>query len=411
MSGGAGGPGRSAGAGAGKRKGNSTTESDSSSGGAEGKGAHRLRRRRDAGKSSGSADWLESDVEDLSVASDAGTSEDSDFQEASASNGKPAGPRPRRARANKSARVQGSRDQWHAVDECTQVSEDQVTAMLHQTSKAELGGSAKWSPAIWKPAVPSFNKLGLRRIIYRCPFRGHANSNCTALLRVTVNREHEWTLERSVAPHADHNISHRQKGLSKKLVSIATSPSKEGLAPRKVARKVMKEHGALSVSEQRQLREVLKNASKRHRDDVLPSASRGTFGGLNEWVNRNSRAALQAEGAFGPHSTFVCGTPQIIPEKQCINLAYSTENLLLNAYRQQQHGFPSILHVDCTHRLVVEGHACMLFGTVDAAQKFHIIGYGICNKEDDTAHQHVFRCLKAEVESIVAQRIRDQQGI
>ena len=108
---------------------------------------------------------------------------------------------------------------------------------------------------------------------------------------------------------------------------------------------------------------------------------------------------------------FVCGTPQIIPEKQCINLAYSTENLLLNAYRQQQHGFPSILHVDCTHRLVVEGHACMLFGTVDAAQKFHIIGYGICNKEDDTAHQHVFRCLKAEVESIVAQRIRDQQGI
>ena len=338
-------------------------------------------------------------------------SEDSDVQEASASNGKRPAPRPRGVRATKTDRVQGSRDQWHTVDGCTQVSEDHVTAMLHQTSKAELGGSAKWSPGIWKPAVPSFNNLGLRRQLYRCPFRGHANSNCTALLRVTVNRNNEWTLERSVARHADHNINGRKRGLSLKIVSIATSPSKEGLSARFVARRVMKEHGALSTSEQQQLREVLKKQAKRHRDHFLPSASRGTFGGLHQWVNHNTRAALEAEGAFGPHSSFVCGTPQIMPEKQCINLAYSTENLLLNAYRQQQAGFPSILHVDCTHRLVVEGHACMLFGTVDAAQKFHIIGYGICNKEDDTAHEHVFRCLKEEVESIVAQRIREQKGI
>ena len=39
------------------------------------------------------------------------------------------------------------------------------------------------------------------------------------------------------------------------------------------------------------------------------------------------------------------------------------------------------------------------------------IGYGLCDKENEQAHEHVFGCLKKEVETIVAQRIRDQQGI
>ena len=43
----------------------------------------------------------------------------------------------------------------------------------------------------------------------------------------------------------------------------------------------------------------------------------------------------------------------------------------------------------------------MLFGCVDAAQHFHIIGYGLCSKEDTAAHKYVARCLKAEVEALV----------
>ena len=70
-----------------------------------------------------------------------------------------------------------------------------------------------------------------------------------------------------------------------------------------------------------------------------------------------------------------------------------------------------LVQVDSTHRLVVEGHACMLFGTVSTAQKFHIIGYAVCDKEDDAAHDHVFRSLKGEVERIVAERSRDQVKI
>lgn len=129
------------------------------------------------------------------------------------------------------------------------------------------------------------------------------------------------------------------------------------------------------------------------------------------WAEHNSRENLTERGEFGIHTTYVCGTLQIDAAKNKINMAYSTENLLLNEYRQGQHGMPSIVHVDCTHRVVVDGHVCMLFGTVDTAQHFHVIGYGICDKEDQNAHEHIFRCLKTEVETIVKQRIADQQLI
>ena len=76
------------------------------------------------------------------------------------------------------------------------------------------------------------------------------------------------------------------------------------------------------------------------------------------WAEHNSRENLTERGEFGIHTTYVCGTLQIDAAKNKINMAYSTENLLLNEYRQGQHGMPSIVHVDCTHRVVVDGHVC-----------------------------------------------------
>ena len=111
------------------------------------------------------------------------------------------------------------------------------------------------------------------------------------------------------------------------------------------------------------------------------------------------------------HTGYIIGEPVIDSERQRITLAYSTENLLLNAYRQSQYGIPQLVQVDCTHRLMLEGHSCMLFGCVDTAQHFHTIGYGVCDREDCEAHTVVFRALKTKVERIVAARIEAQMPI
>ena len=327
---------------------------------------------------------------------------------ASSSNGRL--PDNRKRKNRKTERRQGALDQWQIVEGYAQVTEERINAMLAKTAKSELGGSAQWGPDIWKPTV-GFNKLGLRRKIYRCPFRGAANASCQAQLRVTVDTQGQWTLERKMVHHADHSINGRKRGVSKMLAMAATSPSKKDMVPRAAIARVREQHGALNLQEQQALAHHLKYMSKKHFKQSVPQELRGSFGALQLWVQDNTRDALQKAGTFGAHTTFVCGTPQINPDNQTVNLAYSTENLLLNAYRQAQHGIPQLVQVDCTHRLVVDGHACMLFGTVSTAQKFHIIGYAVCDKEDDAAHDHVFRSLKGEVERIVAERSRDQVKI
>ena len=147
---------------------------------------------------------------------------------ATSSNGKIQGTRKR-----KTDRRQGALDQWDFVHGYVQVTEERINAMLAQTAKSELGGSAQWTPDVWKPKT-GFNKLGLRRRKYLCPFRGAANASCQAQLRVTVDTQGQWTLERKTAPHADHAINNRKRGISKLLACTATSPSKKDMVPRAV---------------------------------------------------------------------------------------------------------------------------------------------------------------------------------
>ena len=142
----------------------------------------------------------------------------------------------------------------------------------------------------------------------------------------------------------------------------------------------------------------------------MPREVRGKWGGINLLIESRQKATWhESNGPFGPHSTYVVGEPVADAEEQKLCVALSTENLLLNAYRQSQSGLPPLLQVDTTHKLVLEGHNCMLFGTVDAAQKWHTVGFGVCSEEDTEAHTTVCRALREEVHTIVRARAAEAQ--
>ena len=211
--------------------------------------------------------------------------------------------------------------------------------------------------------------------------------------------------------HSDHALSTKKRGLSKLIKMKVKQASKQSTSAPRLVKALREEVGAISEKERKQVvkeRRRLKNASQ---DQIVPRDMRNCFGGLAIFAAKKRRTALEAAGELGLHTVYVLGEPIIDSESQTVSIAYSSENLLLNAYRQLQYGFPPILQVDCTYRLILEGHACMLFGAVNAAQHFHTIGYGVCAKEDEAAHKHVFQCIKDEMERIVAQRIGDQQLI
>ena len=157
----------------------------------------------------------------------------------------------------------------------------------------------------------------------------------------------------------------------------------------------------------------LKGHVKRMRAKVCghSAAARGTHGGLNTWVDQHEKEYLKSSGTFDEHAIHVLGKPIVDSVSHRVCITISSENLLLNAYRQQCLGLPSYIQVDTTHRLVVEGHNCMLVGTIDTAQHFHIIGYGICSHEDEAAHFAVLATLRDAVEAVVNERAGKRQPI
>ena len=182
---------------------------------------------------------------------------------------------------------------------------------------------------------------------------------------------------------------------------------------KKYLRRKLGQH--LNLDDNSTLAKQVKNHVKRMRlsiaQEALGVGGRGTYGGLSEWAEKLEKDYLVAQGTFDEHAVYLLAPPVIDALTHRVVVALSTENLLLNAYRQAKSGLPSYIMVDTTHRLIVEGHNCMLVGTTDAAQHFHIIGYGICSHEDLFAHEVVLSAIREQVNAVVLDRQERQVRI
>ena len=80
---------------------------------------------------------------------------------------------------------------------------------------------------------------------------------------------------------------------------------------------------------------------------------------------------------------------------------FSTENLLLNQYRQLQTGQDMFFAVDTLYRYTTEDFALMTIFVVSLDQVGHRVAYALCNKESAAAHEAVFKIIKQGVELVV----------
>ena len=117
--------------------------------------------------------------------------------------------------------------------------------------------------------------------------------------------------------------------------------------------------GAISKAEHSQVVRERTRVRQKAQDVIVPRDQRNEFGGMVVLASKRTRAALLAADEFGAHTAYVIGETEVDSEQQRITITYSTENLLLNAYRQSQYGFPQIVQVDCTSRL--DGQAVQVY--------------------------------------------------
>ena len=103
---------------------------------------------------------------------------------------------------------------------------------------------------------------------------------------------------------------------------------------------------------------------------------------------------------FSEHHTYVLPGWKVDEDAEFLCFLLATEHLLLNAYFSAESALPTVLCVDCTHKLVNVGHACIVFGTRSIDQKFHKIAYGIISDKTADTHKLCMKLLKSEIEDL-----------
>ena len=135
----------------------------------------------------------------------------------------------------------------------------------------------------------------------------------------------------------------------------------------------------------------------------VPAYLRGTFDGLQHYFDSNTREMLENTGRFHEHKAYTLCC-EIDSSTKRVVFAFSSENLLLNAYRQDLLAMLTLLCMDASYRLVLEGHSVFLFGTHGVDHKFHIICMGAGSPEDTAAHRSLYEAVVTEAESLVLDR-------
>ena len=106
---------------------------------------------------------------------------------------------------------------------------------------------------------------------------------------------------------------------------------------------------------------------------------------------------------FNEHTNYLVG--EYCVQGDIKAAVFSTENLLLNQYRQMQMGQDMFFAVDTSYRYTTENVALMIVFVVSLNQEGHRVAYAVVNKESAEAHSVVFQIIREGVEFVVNDRI------
>ena len=205
------------------------------------------------------------------------------------------------------------------------------------------------------------------------------------------------------------------------------SPSKVRTMSKKAVVGYLQTQGViLPEQKQRALGHFLQRAKLKLR--ALDPSQANTYSGILNFAESQTRDVLESQNLFTQHTIFTIHCDVRYPtdkdvwlnvghrsKKQKVEevdaeagsyicIVFSSENLLLNAYRQQMCGLPGIMCVDYTHRLNYEGFNMCMVGTISPSQHFKCIGFAVTSDETEETHKTIFKHLREEIEAVVAKR-------
>jgi len=258
-------------------------------------------------------------------------------------------------------------------------------------------GFHKWL----KKDKPRTNKSGDWIQKLRCTF--FHTAECPQCIRIIKKATSEtYDVESGSFPHNDHVEVERSqtRGLTKtEKNKIFSSPSKAAMNLVASARNKM----PLSTKQKNKI--LRSQHHERSKSAVVQPGQAREGGGMLLTCQHYRKKAIVARKMFNEHSVFCLGVKYNPTDgKEVFVAILSSENLLLNAYRQSFWGQPVLIAADTSYRLNQEGNGVYPVCTVTAGQITKTIAYAILSHEHDKIQQYVFGKVKHWVEKDVASR-------
>lgn len=147
------------------------------------------------------------------------------------------------------------------------------------------------------------------------------------------------------------------------------------------------ERKKINIAAIKRMRTLAKRLLQKH--NVIPGISlvgvgpAGNYQTIIDLCRRNSYDILSRGSQFSADTVYVISEWHIDHTTHQVAYMLTSEKLLRNVWLQQESGMDRVWCVDCTHRVIAEGHAVYLVGLRDVAQVFHTVAMGVVSNESD----------------------------
>jgi hypothetical protein len=309
------------------------------------------------------------------------------------------------ASSHASKRRISTTDIWNGNFYCTDVSQEHIETKYLDLANQTFGGGGTLG---WickdKPYVRRLS--GIKVTKKRCAFFNVCD--CPFVIRELYSTQSQLaSIEIGEIPHANHNMIREgaTRGVPRYIQSILiTSPSKLSQAPSKFVAAARKKgvvvDEKLNKSMRRKFYRMRSSSNK-----GTPSSS--TWGGIATACETYRKERI---ANFGMHSVYLLGL-ECNAEIETIVAVFSTENLLLNGYRQTFWGNPICFGADASYRLTKEKNGLFPVVTTNIAMETKTIAYGLISHEHHKAQRFIFQTIKTEIEKVVRRRLQERQTI
>ena len=269
----------------------------------------------------------------------------------------------------------------------------------------------------WKRNVKTDSDRGRKiRQVCCCHFKNE--SRCPYQICVIFTKETGfYQIFIGNRAHTDHSVFLCKRGIPSLMkAAMLTSPtSLANKGPKTTVRTTLfKKKWTLPADVQDKAARAVLRARKKFLSKRISGRDANTYDGLREMIRLYRRHELGSSGDFNRNTLFVCGDEYIVEQdegKERVAVLFTTENLLLNAYRQTTTGQDLTLAVDCSYRYTWQGYGLLVLKVIDFSQSAHSLAWGLVSKEDDDAHVFVFQQLVAELNNVVSRCARNGEPI